>query len=526
MIEGKSKSVFELFQEVDVINNLPENEILISGICLDSRDVKAGCLFLAAQGTRVDGHTYITDAVSSGAALVVGSEPSQNYSDLPVPYLQVINSRETLAHLTAAWYGFPARKLIVIGVTGTDGKTTTVNLIHQILLAAGMKAGLISTVNAVIGEQILETGFHVTTPEAVDVQRYLAQMLEAGITHVVLEATSHGLAQKRVAACEFDMAVVTNITHEHLDYHGDYQEYLDAKAELFRLLVISKEKNTPYKKVAIINKDDISYPALSEIVGKTGVKMIDFGINETADYQAHKIQQRSTGLTFTVETTGHKVDFQTSLMGDYNVSNCLGALALCIEGLGIDWRVVVKGIKNLTGIPGRMEYLDLGQKFSVIVDFAHTPNALSRTLTSARELTLKRVITVFGSAGLRDKEKRKLMAEVSAELADLTILTAEDPRTESLDGILQEMAEGMISKGGIEGESFRRVPDRGGAIRFALELASPEDVVIVCGKGHEQSMCFEETEYPWDDRTALLSALADYLGQEGPNMPYLPTQLK
>ncbi len=524
MIEGKNRSVFELLQEIDVINNLPENDILISGICLDSRDIKGEYLFLAAPGTSVDGHTYINDAVANGAAVVVGSEPSQSYLDLPVPYLQVKNSREALAHLTAAWYGFPARKLIVIGVTGTDGKTTTVNLIHQILLAAGIKAGLISSVNAVIGGQTFDTGFHVTTPEAVDLQRYLAQMVEDGITHVVLEATSHGLAQRRVAACEFDMAVITNITHEHLDYHGDYQEYLDAKAELFRLLEISKEKNIPYKKVAILNEDDISYPALSEIVGKTGVKMVDYGINDTADYQAHKIQQTSVGLTFTVETIGHKVDFQSSLMGDYNVSNCLAALALCIEGLDIDWQDAVKGIKNLKGIPGRMEYLDLGQKFSVIVDFAHTPNALSRALAAARDLTSKKVITVFGSAGLRDKEKRKLMAEVSAELADLTILTAEDPRTESLDGILQEMAEGMISKGGIEGENFWRVRDRGGAIRFAIELAKPEDVVIVCGKGHEQSMCFEGTEYSWDDRIALLSAMASYLGKDGPDMPYLPTQ--
>ncbi|MEE8356865.1 MAG: Mur ligase family protein, partial [Anaerolineales bacterium] len=266
MIEGKNRSVFELLQEIDVINNLPENDILISGICLDSRDVKVGYLFLAAPGTRADGHTYINHAVANGAAVVVGSEPSPSYSDLPVPYLQVKNSREALAHLSAAWYGFPARKLIVIGVTGTDGKTTTVNLIHQILLAAGIKAGMISSVNAVIGEQTLDTGFHVTTPEAMDVQRYLAQMVEAGITHVVLEATSHGLAQKRVAACEFDMAVVTNITHEHLDYHGDYQKYLDAKAELFRLLGISKEKNVPYKKVAILNEDDISFSALSKIV--------------------------------------------------------------------------------------------------------------------------------------------------------------------------------------------------------------------------------------------------------------------
>ncbi|MCJ7715307.1 MAG: UDP-N-acetylmuramoyl-L-alanyl-D-glutamate--2,6-diaminopimelate ligase [Anaerolineales bacterium] len=525
MIEINEMSLAEIFSEIDVINDLPSDDLQISGIRIDSREVKQGNLYLAVPGTRVDGHTYILDAVAKGASVVVGSEPSQGYMDLAVPYIQVKNTRETLAYLTAAWYDFPARKLIVIGVTGTDGKTTTVNLIHQILLAAGIKAGLISTVNAVIGDQTLDTGFHVTTPEAVDLQRYLAQMVEEGITHVVLEATSHGLAQKRVAACEFDMAVVTNITHEHLDYHGDYQGYLNAKAELFRLLKISKGKTAPYNKIAILNKDDISYSSLSEIVEKTGIKLVDYGINNSADYQAVKIQQGPDGLTFTVKTAEKKADFQSTLIGEYNVSNCLAALTVCIEGLSIDWQDAIKGVKNLTSIPGRMEYLNLGQNFSAIVDFAHTPNALSRVLTAARELTSQRVIAVFGSAGLRDKEKRKLMAEVSAKMANLTVLTAEDPRTESLDSILKEMAEGMDSKGGIEGETYWRVPDRGGAIRFALDLANPDDVVIVCGKGHEQSMCFEETEYPWDDRTALLSALTDYLGTEGPDMPYLPTQV-
>ncbi len=197
---------------------------------------------------------------------------------------------------------------------------------------------------------------------------------------------------------------------------------------------------------------------------------------------------------------------------------------MCIEGLGIDCQNAVEGIKNLPGIPGRMEYLNLGQEFSAIVDFAHTPNALKRVLIAAREITPKRVIVVFGSAGLRDKGKRRLMAEVSAELADISILTAEDPRTESLDGILQEMADGVISKGGIEEQGFWRIPDRGEAIRFALQLAQPEDMVMVCGKGHEQSMCFGETEYPWDDRTAMLAALTEYLEMDGPDMPYLPTQ--
>jgi UDP-N-acetylmuramoyl-L-alanyl-D-glutamate--2,6-diaminopimelate ligase len=520
----QSRKLTEIFQEIQVINDLPDEKINLTGISIDSRKVRKGYLYLAVPGTNVDGHAYIQAAVENGAAAVAGSDPSRLYQNLPVPYLQIGNSREALAHLTAAWCGYPARKLIVIGVTGTDGKTTTVNLIYQILLSAGFQAGLISTVNAVIGDQTLDTGFHVTTPEALDVQRYLVRMVKAGITHVVLEATSHGLAQKRVAACEIDMGVVTNITHEHLDYHGDYQGYLDAKAELFRLISVSKKKSTPYTKLAVLNKDDSSYASLKGVVSNTGVKMIDYGIINAADYQAKNIQPGPAGLAFTVERARKKTEFQTSLIGDYNVSNCLAALALCIEGLGIDWQIAVDSIKNLPGIPGRMEYLNLGQNFSAIVDFAHTPNALKQALTAARETTSNQVIAVFGSAGLRDKGKRRLMAEVSAELADLTVLTAEDPRTESLDGILQEMADGVISKGGIEEGSFWRVPDRGEAIRFALKLAKPEDVVMVCGKGHEQSMCFGETEYPWDDRTAMLSALAEHLEIDGPDMPYLPTQ--
>ena len=524
MDTDQNRELTEIFQEIQVINDLPDEKILLTGISIDSRKVEKGNLYLAIPGTRVDGHAYIEEAVENGAAAVVGSNPSRRYRNLPVPYLQIENSREGLAHLTAAWHGYPARKLIVIGVTGTDGKTTTVNLIRQILLSAGFQTGLISTVNAVIGDQTLDTGFHVTTPEALDVQRYLARMVKSGITHVVLEATSHGLAQKRVAACEFDMGVVTNITHEHLDFHGDYQGYLDAKAELFRLISISKKKSAPHVKLAVLNKDDGSYLSLKAVVENTGVKMIDYGIISAADYQAKNIKPEPAGLRFTVEKAGQNIDFQTSLIGDYNVSNCLAALTLCIEGLGIDWQNAVEGIKNLPGIRGRMEHLNLGQNFSAIVDFAHTPNALKRVLTAVRKTTSNRVIVVFGSAGLRDKGKRRLMAEVSAELADLTILTAEDPRTESLEGILQEMADGVISRGGIEEQDFWRVPDRGEAIRFALQLAKPEDVVMVCGKGHEQSMCFGETEYPWDDRTAMLSALGEYLEMDGPDMPYLPTQ--
>ena len=519
MLEGK-RDLVELFQEIPTLNDLPENPVQISGIKIDSRQIAAGDLYLAVLGTRVDGHDYIDDAISRGASAVVGSDPGLA---LPVPYLQVEETRGTLAQLAAAWFGFPARQMVVIGVTGTDGKTTTVNLIHHILVSAGLDAGLISTVNAVIGDRVLDTGFHVTTPEAVDVQRYLAEMVEAGITHVVLEATSHGLAQKRVAACEFDIGVVTNITHEHLDYHGDYEGYLNAKAELFRLVADSVDKPTRVNKIAVLNMDDISYPALSEIIKPYPFPIVTYGIKGDADFRAERIEHHIEGIRFDLKSGEINLPFSAGLVGEYNVSNCLAAVSACAAGLGLDWTSIQKGIKSLPGIPGRMERIDLGQDFLAIVDFAHTPNALRVAITAARELTGGKVIAVFGSAGLRDKDKRYLMAEISGELADLTVLTAEDPRVESLDGILEEMAQGVVHKGGIEGQSFWRVPDRGQAIRLGLEMAGKGDVVLVCGKGYEQSMCFGEIEYPWDDRTAVMSALADHLGKPGPEMPLLPT---
>ena len=526
MVRKQVQDLADLFQEIQVTNQFPKRKTTITGISIDSRTIEPGNIFLAVPGTNVDGHEFIHPAVINGASAIVGSKSAKDYLDLPVPYLEINDSREALAKLAAAWYGFPARKLIVIGVTGTDGKTTTVNLIHQIMLAAELQAGLISTVNAVIGDQTLDTGFHVTTPEALDVQRYLVEMVEAGITHVVLEVTSHGLAQKRVAACEFDMGVFTNITHEHLDFHGDYQGYLNAKAELIRLIADSKQKSAQYKKLAVLNKDDQSYSALKEVAGNADVQMMDYAIKSEANYRAIDIRPKPDSLLFSINRAKDQPDFQTSLKGDYNVSNCLAAAVVCRQGLGLEWEPIREGIKNLSGIPGRMEYIDLGQDFYAIVDFAHTPNALNRALTAARDISSKRVIAVFGSAGLRDREKRRLMAEVSAELADFTVLTAEDPRTESLEGILEEMAEGVISKGGIERQSFWCIPDRGEAIRFALQLADPDDVVMVCGKGHEQSMCFGEVEYPWDDRTATMAALSELLERAGPEMPYLPTQDK
>jgi len=508
-------------------------DIPINGISIDSRAVEPGHLFVAMKGGNTDGHDYIQKAVDNGAAAVVGE---RDISGLSVPYIRLENPRRALTWLAGAFHDWPGRKLMVVGVTGTDGKTTTTNLIYQILLAANIKAGMISTVNAVIGNEVLDTGFHVTTPDAHDVQRYLARMVEAGLTHVVLETTSHGWSQYRVDACEFDVGVVTNITHEHMNEHGGYENYRAAKARLFSSLEITQEKPQGNPRLAVINRDDVkSFDYLNNFIK---VNKVNYGLGEGADIQAMDIEYHPSGIRFTAQGRDFEIGITSKLVGAFNVSNCLAALAAAVHGLDIEPKVAAQGIASLEGIPGRMERIDMGQDFTAIVDFAHTPNALKVTLETARALTSSsspsgkgegergKVIVVFGSAGLRDKDKRRMMAETSAELADLTVLTAEDPRAESLGEILEEMAAGARSRGGREGETFWRVADRGEAIRFALKLARPGDIVLSCGKGHEQSMCFGVTEYIWDDRIAMRAALSEYLKVDGPAMPYLPTSDK
>ncbi len=439
----------------------------IAGIVSDSRFVKPGDLFVALSGGTTDGHIYIPDALEKGATAIVGM---QSLDNLTVPYLQVSDSRMALPHLAAAFYGFPGRKLTVIGVTGTDGKTTTTNLIHAILLADGYKTGMISTINAVIGEQVMDTGFHVTTPDAPDIQRYLAQMVHSGLSHVVLEVTSHGLAQYRADACEFDVAVITNITHEHLDYHGSFDSYRAAKARLFTSLNSTSLKTMGNPRLAVLNRDDSSYEYLSQV--STG-SILTYGFHPNADIRPSGIQYGTDGMSFEVIGKDRNFPCSCKLLGAFNISNCLAAISATVFGLGLNPEAAQNGIAGMLVVPGRMEKIDLGQDFTAIVDFAHTPNALKVALETARQITHGKVITVFGSAGLRDRQKRRMMAETAIELADLTVLTAEDPRTELLADILAEMAAGAIQKGGIEGEMFWRIPDRRDALRFAISKATP-----------------------------------------------------
>ena len=503
-------------------------DVSVTGIAIDSRQVRPGDLFVARPGATVDGHDFIAAAIARGAAAVVGQRALDGLS---VPYVQVEDTRSALTWLAAAFHGHPGKKLTVIGVTGTDGKTTTSNLLYHALKAAGLRVGMISTVNAVIGDETLDTGFHVTTPDAHEVQAYLARMLAAGLTHVVLEITSHGLAQYRADAALFDIGVVTNITHEHVNDHGSLENYRLAKARLFQLLAETPPKDGRAIRLGVLNRDDWSHDFLREIIARTNstavaeraVQAVTYGLGQ-ADVRAENIQFLPSGLIFEAVADDFRVEVRSALVGAYNVSNILAALTTAVRGLGVDPAAAARGIAGLPGVPGRMERIDLGQDFTAIVDFAHTPNALKVTLETARQMTSGRVIVAFGSAGLRDRQKRRMMAEVAVQQSALAVLTAEDPRTESLDGILEEMAGAAVGQGGVEGETFWRVPDRGDAIRFALSLARPGDVVLACGKGHEQSMCFGTVEHAWDDRAAMRAALAELLGLSGPAMPFLPTR--
>ena len=481
--------------------------IQISAIVSDSRQVKPGALFVAYRGVSVDGHQFLTEAVKRGAVAVVGEDDASLPGSTPIPFIRVPDGREALAYLSAAWHNFPARQLKMVGITGTDGKTTTTNFLFHILQAAQKKVSMINTVNAVVGDTLLETGLHTTTPDAPDVQRLLAEMVTAGTDICLLETTSHGLAQQRVTACDFDVAIVTNITHEHLDVHGSLQAYREAKASLFESLATAANKGIP--KTAILNCDDWSFEYLKAKLAKTGTAWMGYSLTHhpEATLTADNVSYQPDKTRFTIQSPTAGFEAETTLVGDYNLSNCLAAATAALEVFHIPPQVVRQGIAALPGIPGRLERIDENQPFTAVVDFAHTPNALRRSLTTARRLTEGRVIAVFGCAGLRDVEKRVLMGQIAAELADLTIITAEDPRTEDLDAIIEETAQAMLAKGAAEGVSFERVPDRGRAIYRAVQLAQPGDIVLALGKGHEQSMCFGQTEYPWDDRQAMRSAL-------------------
>ena len=506
----------ELLEAIQVTAVEGDVDRAVTGVTHDSRAVRPGVVFVALRGRHTDGHQYVPQAVAAGAVAVVVEDLG-----VPVPTdvtrVVVADGREALASLAAAFHGFPARRLTVIGVTGTDGKTTTSTFIHAILEAAGRRAGLVTSVSARIGDTEQDTGFHTTTPEAPAVQAYLAQMVAAGARYAVLESTSHGLAQRRVDACDFDVAVVTNITHEHLDYHGSYDEYRAAKARLFEFLSTSHRKPGVGKKVAVLNADDSSFEYLSPLPAD---EQVVYGIDAPAEVMARDIELRTGGVRFVAVTPAGEFPVIVHIPGRFNVANALAAIA-ATHALGVPAAAMQAGLANVPGVIGRMERIDEGQDFYAIVDFAHTPGALENALTQARAMVAEtngRVISVFGCAGLRDVAKRPWMGEISGRLADLTVITAEDPRTEDLETIMEEVAAGCRKAGQREGAGYVKVGDRAAAIAYAVKVARPGDLVISCGKGHERSMCYGTVETPWNEQEAMRTALRARLRGPHPDM--------
>ena len=534
-------ALLPLLTTAQVVQGKP-TEIEVTSVTSDSRAVTPGTLFVAIQGYNVDGHRYLAAALEKGAVAVVGTRSLAdlvaNGITLPanVPYIEVTNSRLTLAEASAALHNFPSRHMTVIGVTGTDGKTTTATLIESITNVATRQnasvkgdVGVITTVAARIRGMESETGFHVTTPDATEVQRYLAEMRAAGCQVAIVESTSFGLDQERVAAVDFDVAAVTNITHEHLDIHGTRENYVQAKAKLFRALYTRVSKHDQ-PRCAVLNGDDAgSYDALcaalDQETARYGFRVSRrvYGVREPVEaayaaFAAGTLDAIATNVRYTPQETrftllwwGGDFEIVTPLIGDFNVYNitCAATVALA---LGLTPAVICDGVAEMMGVLGRMERIEEGQQFLAVVDFAHSPASLERALQTLRPLvglspTGKpgRLIAVFGSAGLRDKAKRGWMGEISGRLADFTVVTAEDPRTEDLDLINHAIVEGIRQSGA--GRLYAVVPDRAEAIQLAVDIAQAGDVVAAFGKGHERSMCYGTIEHPWSDQDAMRVAL-------------------
>src|SRR3990167_557518 len=441
------------------------------GVTDNSQEVKRGYIFVAIKGLSHDGHDFIKEAINNGAAVVVGERESKPKE---IDYVKVSSSRYAFGLLASAWYGNPSQKLTVIGVTGTDGKTTTANLIYWIFKKAGKRCGLVSTINARVGDEDVDTGFHVTNPEPIPLQKLLSRMVDAGCKFAVLEVTSHGLDQERVAGIGFDTAVLTNVTHEHLDYHKTYEDYVAAKAKLFKSV-----------STAILNKDDSSYETIRPRVNPEA-KIFSYPDGSLSSEVIKSIEKR----------------FPES----YNRLNAQAA-AVTAKSYAISDTVIAAAISTFGQLEGRMEEIPTNKGFKVIVDFAHTPNALFSTLTAAKDKTDNGggLIAVFGSAGERDVAKRKKMGEGAASLANVSVITSEDPRSENPDTIIDEIAKGYQGKK--ENSDFYKIPERGEAISFATgSLAKKGDVVIICGKGHEKSMAYSGVEYPWSDYEAVEEA--------------------
>ncbi|MDI6892129.1 MAG: UDP-N-acetylmuramoyl-L-alanyl-D-glutamate--2,6-diaminopimelate ligase [Actinomycetota bacterium] len=465
-------------------------DIEITGIAHDSRRVKAGNVFVCIKGFNADGHDYIGEAIKRGArALVV-----ENWEDVPPGMVRILvpDSRRALSSLSADFYEQPSSRLTLVGVTGTNGKTTTTYLVESIFKAAGWKTGLLGTVQYRMGDHVLPVD--KTTPEAPELQQLFDRMVKEGVRAAVMEVSSHAIDLHRIDHCQFDVLVFTNLSQDHLDYHGSIEEYFVVKSRLF--------ENASVKPVIhVINVDD---PYGRKIARVSKVKTILYGLDKSADVVASRVDLTEKGTNFKVSTSTGDLSISLLLRGAFNVYNSLAAIGTSLA-LGVPLEAIKCGLERVVSIPGRFEMVDCGQSFMVVVDYAHTPDSLEKVLTATRAITRGGVITVFGCGGDRDKTKRPLMGKVSADLSDYIIITSDNPRSEEPEDIISQIEVGVREVA--SPTRYEKIVDRREAISKAISMARAGDLVLIAGKGHETGQIFKDRVVPFDDRVVAEMAL-------------------
>jgi UDP-N-acetylmuramyl-tripeptide synthetase len=472
----------------------------ITGIAYDSRHVKQGDLFVAVPGIHVDGHNFVGDAVARGAAAVA----IERSVELPegVPVLRMPSTRIGLAELSAEFYRRPSRRLKLAGVTGTDGKTTVTHMAEHVLQASGVVAGAMSTVAFKVSGREVDNVTGQTTTEAPEVQAWLARMVEAGAECAVIETTSHALVQERVRACEFDVAAVTNVGHDHLDYHATWEDYLDAKARLIDLCARASDKGI--QKTAVLNRDDASYERLAR---RPIPRRWTYGMTTASDLHPLDLSITGAGSRFRMRTPMGDTEVTLNVPARFNIYNALCAAGVCLA-LGVPVEDVGRGLAGFEGVRGRLEPVDLGQDFRVYIDFAHAAGSLASALAELRPFTRARLIVVFGSTARSDHD-RPGMGRAAAEFSDFFIITTDDPLNEDPVEIARDVQSGAAGKA--PGRDYEVVIDRRAAIRRAIALARPGDTVLLAGKGHERSMRTAQGSEPWDERAEAEAAIKERL---------------
>jgi len=464
-----------------------DDRTLISGVQYDSRKIGKGDLFVALSGGYFDGHNFVEQARANGAAAIL----VERQLDADIPQVVVGETRAALAKVAASFYRYPSHRLEVVGITGTDGKTTTSYLVESIFDSAGWKTGIIGTVGVRVGEVVLDAETRQTTPESLDVQRHLATMVQIGARAAIIEATSHGLDLHRLDETRFVTGAVTNVTHEHLEHHKTIAAYRRAKAILFERVGENHGR-------VVVNIDDEG--AREMIPYASGATLVTYSADgRAAGLIARNIQLKVTGSQFEVQSKKHGTHLvETPMVGLFNVANALCALGIALSH-DISLKLSIHALRQTPQIPGRMEPVKQGQPFAVIVDYAHTPESIEKVLSLLSALTSGKLILVMGSAGERDRTKRPIQGEVAARLAHYSVFTTEDPRFESAEAIIQEIAAGAIEQGAVEGRDFACVTDRREAIKLALAVAEPGDCVLLAGKGHERSIIWGLEKRPWNE---------------------------